>query len=158
MNCIVAFDLAQTGFQHWGVFALLGGAFVLTVLSLVLRDRIFPWKRTRYQAAAPAIGLIILVFVTFAFSHTYFRYLKLSHLEAAGQLETIDGVVTNFSPATRSKRDESFTVGAKTFRYAAASVMAGFHQPSNEGGPVRSAQHVRIAYAGPDIVKLEICS
>jgi hypothetical protein len=158
MSCVVAFDLAQTGYQEWGVLVGFAGAFLLSLLWIAFRHQVRRWSWRPYPGFMPFFAAILVLVVGVSFSHSYIEYDRLRQLETAGKLDSVEGLVTNFTPATRGRHIESFAVGPTTFQYASAEMMPGFHQPANEGGPIRAGQHVRIAYSGPHIVKLEICT
>lgn len=49
-----------------------------------------------------------------------------------------------------------FTVKAQRFCYSDYEVTPGFHNAASHGGPIRAGIHVRIAYLGPAILRLQI--
>ena len=75
-----------------------------------------------------------------------------------GQYSLVEGIVTDFHPMPfEGHDDECFTVEAQRFCYSDYDeATSGFHNAASHGGPIRSGIHVRIAYLGPTILRLQI--
>jgi hypothetical protein len=74
-----------------------------------------------------------------------------------GQYAIVEGTVEDFHPMPYEGHDEEcFTVGSQRFCYSDYIVTPGFHNAASHGGPIRSGIHVRVAYLGGTILRLEI--
>jgi hypothetical protein len=74
-----------------------------------------------------------------------------------GHYSLVEGTVTSFHPMPYEGHDaECFTVEARRFCYSDYEVTPGFHNAASHGGPIRAGVHVRIAYLGPVILRLQI--
>ncbi len=75
-----------------------------------------------------------------------------------GAYQVVEGTITDFHPQLRDQRTyESFTVSGITFRYSTYEMTVAFHDTAGFGGPIHAGMHVRIAYLGNRILKLEEC-
>ena len=75
----------------------------------------------------------------------------------AGQYSIVEGTVTEFHPMPYEGHDEEcFTVKTQRFCYSDYDVTPGFHNAASHGGPIRDGIHVRIAYQGRSILRLQI--
>jgi hypothetical protein len=74
-----------------------------------------------------------------------------------GQYSIVEGTVIDFHSMPYEGHDnECFTVEARRFCYSDYAVTSGFHNAASHGGPIRSGIHVRVAYLGPTILRLQI--
>jgi hypothetical protein len=74
-----------------------------------------------------------------------------------GQYSLVEGTVADFHPMPYEGHDEEcFTVEARRFCYSDYVVTPGFHNTVSHGGPIRAGIHVRIAYVGATILRLQI--
>lgn len=75
-----------------------------------------------------------------------------------GDYQVVEGLVTDFHQQRRGQRTyEEFTVSGHAFRYSALETTLAFHDSAAANGPIHEGMHVRIAYVGDRIVKLEEC-
>jgi hypothetical protein len=75
----------------------------------------------------------------------------------AGQYSSLEGTVTEFHAMPyEGHDDECFTVKSQRFCYSDYEVTPGFHNAALHGGPIRAGIHVRIAYLGSTILRLQI--
>ena len=73
-----------------------------------------------------------------------------------GQYAIVEGTVEDFHPMPYEGHDEEcFTVGSQRFCYSDYIVTPGFRNAASHGGPIRSGIHVRVAYLGGNILRLE---
>src|SRR5690349_20985760 len=73
-----------------------------------------------------------------------------------GRYSLVEGTVTDFHPMPYEGHDnECFTVQVQRFCYSEYIVSQGFHNAASHGGPIRPGIHVRIAYVGPTILRLQ---
>jgi hypothetical protein len=74
-----------------------------------------------------------------------------------GQYAVVEGAVMDFHPMPyEGHEDECFTVKTQRFCYSDYEVTSGFHNAASRGGPIRAGIHVRIAYLGGTILRLEV--
>jgi hypothetical protein len=77
-------------------------------------------------------------------------------------MRLLRGVIKNFLPANNNGNHfESFSINGVIFRYSGHVIVDGFHQTSENNGPInKNGQQVRIGYTTKDnenlILKLEI--
>jgi len=75
----------------------------------------------------------------------------------AGQYSIVEGTVTDFHPMPYEGHDEEcFSVEARRFCYSDYELTPGFHNAASHSGPIRAGIHVRIAYLGNTILRLQI--
>ena len=84
------------------------------------------------------------------------------HREASGWLErrdveTVEGAVANFAPATSDRKGlETFSIGGRVFRIEdGQSKVPGLNRSSVRGGPIRSGATVRLSLHGASILRVE---
>jgi hypothetical protein len=158
---VTVFNAAEAGYRNWW-FPAFGLIFI--VLGIFLPKLIKAGLISQKRAVQPWFRSLLLVFSTFwtamAFAITYQDYLASREILLSGHTEYVEGSVQNF--IEMPFKSESFTVNEVPFRYSDNIVTAGFNHTSSYGGPVRSAQYVRIwfrrqkAVSGNEILKLQI--
>jgi hypothetical protein len=87
------------------------------------------------------------------FGITYNEYRAAATALKEGQYSIAEGPVANF---VSGPKQESFTVGNRSFSYSDSIVTAGFRQTASHGGPIHEGLYVRLTYVGNLIVRLEI--
>jgi hypothetical protein len=137
-------------------FALIGLAPLVVGLVLILGKWRWHWRQPGWLFAgfSCAFGIMWMflasgqVLVEGRDAFTAFRN---------GQYSVVEGTVEDFHPMPyEGHDDECFTVGSKRFCYSDYEVTPGFHNAASHGGPIRAGIHVRIAYLGGTILRLEI--
>ena len=70
----------------------------------------------------------------------------------------VEGVVTHFHPMAYDGHgdEECFSVQSKRFCYSDYLATGGFHNTASHGGPIRAGIHVRLAYIGSMILRVNI--
>lgn len=138
-------------------FALLGLVPLIIGAVLIVGKWRFDWRRPNWLFAvfSCAFGIIWIFFVGGQIltkgsdAFTAFR---------TGQYSIVEGIVTDFHPMPYEGHDnECFTVETQRFCYSGYDeVTSGFHNAASHGGPIRPGIHVRVAYLGPTILRLQI--
>jgi hypothetical protein len=138
-------------------FALLGLVPLIIGAVLIIGKWRLHWHRPSWLFAAFsfAFGIIWIFFVgrqILSESSDPFTAFR------TGQYAIVEGRVTDFHPMPyEGHDDECFTVEAQRFCYTDYDeVTSGFHNAASHGGPIRPGIHVRIAYLGPTILRLQI--
>src|ERR1700722_1407992 len=138
-------------------FALLGLVPLIIGAILIIGKWRFHWRRPSWLSAAfpGAFGIIWIIFVggqILTSSDDPFTAFQ------TGQYSIVEGRVTDFHPMPfEGHDDECFTVETQRFCYSDYdAVTSGFHNAASHGGPIRPGIHVRIAYLGPTILRLQI--
>jgi hypothetical protein len=137
-------------------FALLGLVPLIIGAILIVGKWRFHWHRPNWLFAVFSCGLGIVwiflvsgpILIEGSDTFTAFR---------TGQYSLVEGTVTDLHPMPYEGHDEEcFTVETKRFCYSDYVVTPGFHNAASHGGPIRVGVHVRIAYLGPTILRLQI--
>src|SRR5262245_10554228 len=158
MQYRVVFDLAQVGYKSWS-FPALGLIFIAIAGLLLILQRGGVIKGTSpLSTASPYfMGLFALLWTVVTFGWTYGEYRSLQRALSSGQVQVIEGEVTNFVPMPyQGHAMERFDVGAYHFEYSDYVVTAGFNHTSSHGGPIRAGLRVRVTFVGDTIVRLEV--
>jgi hypothetical protein len=138
-------------FPYLGVVPLIGAAIIV---AGKLR---LGWKKPAW----PSIPLLCLTGIVASTLSVFLSRQGSKALSAfeAGRYATVEGVVTDFHPMPYAGHgDECFSVNAQRFCYSDYNLAPGFRNTASHGGPIRGGVHVRIAYMGPTILRLEIAS
>jgi hypothetical protein len=166
MNPRVIFDVSHVGYQS-GYFPAFGLIFLAIGLVLISVNR------SRAKAGLPPISsrsgrpakwfpYFILIFssvwISLAFSLTYFPYRDLRSAHERGDCRIVQGQILNFRPGgeERGQTEESFDVAGVHFAYSPYTANAGFNQSVVKGGPLKPGAQVRIHEFGGQIARLEI--
>jgi len=162
MEFETAFDLARSGYKYgWfpaaALLPLLAGAVMAFAPRLAprLMGSHVKGRLVRF------FGMIFFVFAAcwaaLAFMNTWNDYRHHRDVLASGEYRTVEGVVENFRPlAAHGRGIESFEVKGVRFQYSPLALSPGFNRAAAEGGPIANGVHVRIAYFGLAILRLEI--
>ena len=88
---------------------------------------------------------------------TYLEHSSVTSNLDSGNYSVIEGTVTDFVPMPYAGHfDESFTVKGQRFSYSDYVSTSGFNNTTSHGGPIHEGLHVRIAYFGGLILRLEV--
>ena len=120
---------------------------------LLIGKLLFPWQRMSwfYPIGVCLFGLVWIYLTPNDVDSK--AWLAFENLEYS----RVEGVVTNFHPMPyEGHDDECFSVQLKRFCYSDYGVTPGFHHTASHGGPIRPGVHVRIAYIGSTILRLEM--
>ncbi|HEV8267036.1 MAG TPA: DUF4131 domain-containing protein [Thermoanaerobaculia bacterium] len=131
-----------------GIAGAVIGALLLAVV----------WQR---REKAPKIFLLLFVACWSGFSAYNAVAITRAHRDAArrlsrGEVQTVEGVVTDLVPPPPDGMVETFRVGDHVFQVNDRSTKApGLSRVSTHGGPMRNGARVKIAYRGESILKVE---
>lgn len=137
-------------------FALLGLVPLIVGAIVIVGKWRFHWRRPNWLFAvfSCAFGIIWIFLVSGPIlaegsdAFTAFR---------TGQYSRVEGTIRDFHPMPyEGHEDECFTVETQRFCYSDYAVTPGFHNAASHGGPIRAGLHVRIAYLGPVILRLQV--
>ena len=159
---MVVYDLGTAGFDIWpfpGAALILAGIGVFAVC--------FPRRAMEFtnMTGRPksfwGFWILWVVFMVpmavLMFTGSYNEHKRLKDAYLAGQYQVVEGPVENLAaPPPDGGSRESFSVGGASFTYSDNEDEPGFKRTRFEGGPIREGDHVRIAYIGPRIVRLEV--
>jgi hypothetical protein len=160
MQYQVVFDAAKVGYKSWP-FPAFGLIFVVVGALLVATRKHLPGRWKNHPRASSAFAYFFFGFAVLwtlvAFVGTYRDYSSLVSAKNAGDVQIVEGRVTNFRPMPVTGHSmEKFTVGTNSFEYSDYVVTAGFNNTSSHGGPIREGLPVRITFVGNTIIKLEV--
>lgn len=162
MEFETVFDLAEAGYKNWwfpaaALLPLLAGAVMAFAPKLTprLMGAHVRGRLVRF------FGMIFFVFAAawtaLAFMNTWNDYRHHRDVLARGEHRTVEGVVENFRPlAAHGYGAESFEVKGVRFQYAPSALSPGYNRAAADGGAIANGVHVRIAYVGLAILRLEI--
>jgi hypothetical protein len=155
MTFQTVFDAAQNGYAAWWV-----PAFGLLMVLAAVGFTGWPFSRwVQRNRAIDRFGVGLAVFCTISiFASTFSDYRAAVSKLREGKFDVVEGVVTDFAELPKGSRQktETFVVGGRRFTYRGDDTTAGFNQMVSQGGPIHEGLYVRIAYSGPDILRLEI--
>ena len=145
------FDISHKGFewQAYGIFLLvIGTAAFLT------------WRAKKSKSRLWKSGMILLSFGFVLLLGSLFesvtRYLRLHQAYQKDEYSSVEGVIQDFQPIpAEGHQEECFSVKTQRFCYSNVNT-PGFNNTVSRGGPIKAGLHVRIAYIGNDILRLEI--
>jgi hypothetical protein len=155
MTFQTAFDIAHEGYGAWWfpaiglVLVLVSGLFVLNPTLAILLGI---WGRPKKLFSWVFLGFSVL-WTVMTFGITYREYRAAATALKEGRYLVAEGLVENF---VSGPKQESFTVGNRSFSYADSVVTAGFRHTASHGGPVHEGLYVRVTYVGNLILRLEI--
>ncbi|HEX4269871.1 MAG TPA: hypothetical protein VHZ32_00725 [Rhizomicrobium sp.] len=153
------FDIAQNGHAGWGraLDGLVPIAFGALMLIVDLRTRKTAPSDSRWKVALGAICVGILFSLWTLWTSHVGQQSAASYLQE-GRYQTVEGVVQDFEAGgSPGKYFENFSVAAHQFGYYGSDMSGyGFHLLARQGGPIKDGLHVRIAYSGRSILRLEI--
>jgi hypothetical protein len=148
-----AFEISKKGFgwEPYGIFLLL-----ISLAALIT------WLARRKQSPRWKGGLLLVAlgFALFLASlfDSFSRYLRLQRAYERNDYSLVEGTVEDFRPIPPAgHQEECFTVKSQRFCYSDAGTPA-FNKIVSRGSPIKAGLHVRIAYIGNDILRLEIAS
>jgi hypothetical protein len=148
------FDVTREGYGDWwfpaiGIVAILvSGLFVLNPTLAILVGVWFGQK----LFSRVALGFSVF-WTVMTFGITYNEYRAATTALKEGRYSIAEGPVTNF---VSGPKQESFTVGIRSFSYSDGVVTAGFRHTASSGGPIHEGLYVRVTYVGNLILRLEI--
>lgn len=159
-GCTIYFDLVDQGFPYWHFLAL---GVALSAFGFILYASFSVFlERSRFASLYRGGALVFAVgwlgLTTFQTSRAFVHYRELVKAIQNGAVQTVQGRVTNFQPASElGRRIESFRVADKQFSYSPNDVEPGFNRTQDEGSPIRDGTEVEISYVNGVIVKLGMC-
>ncbi|MGO9485058.1 MAG: hypothetical protein ACLPX9_10815 [Rhodomicrobium sp.] len=104
-----------------------------------------------------AVALLVLIGSAISAVWLTYEYVRMKYMIVHGHYNVVEGIVENFRPMPFSGHSvESFDVNGVHFSYSDYKFSQGFNNTSSHGGPIRQGLHVKIAYMGNTIIKLEI--
>lgn len=158
MTYRTVFDVLQNGYTGWQdalafLLPVVIGAFIL---ADGLRARKAVPSDPKWKMGLGAI-LISLLFTGSVLWSSYRDYRSLAARLRDRRFHTVEGEVENYGAGgSQGKYFESFSVAGHDFSYYGSSMSGyGFHQLARDGGPIRNGLHVRIAYSGSVILRLQ---
>jgi hypothetical protein len=151
----VVFDIGHRGPQYW--WLLIIPVVMVTAGITMLRAKPFQGSRAFLIVFTGVAGAVALAVATSMVR----EYSMLRTALAQGHYRTVEGLVTDFVPASGGDHHaEHFIVVTPTARvpysYSWATVTQGFNESQNHGGPMHEGLRVRIADVNGEIARLEI--
>jgi hypothetical protein len=154
MTFQTVFDVAHEGYGAWWfpaiglVLVLVGGLLVLNPTLAIL---VGIWGRQKLFSRV-FLGFSVL-WTVMTFGITYNEYRAATTALKEGRYSIAEGPVANF---VSGPKQESFTVGNRSFSYSDDIVTTGFRHTASHGGPIHEGLYVRVMYVGNLILRLEI--
>jgi hypothetical protein len=115
--------------------------------------------RIRFRKTRPPWGVVVLIgavglYTISVAGEVVLEYLQGIRRQESGAYSILEGPVKNFRAGPDSA--ECFSVQLRTFCYSNKTLKAGFNRVVSSGAPMRDGIHVRIAYVGSLILRMEI--
>jgi glucan phosphoethanolaminetransferase (alkaline phosphatase superfamily) len=156
----VVYDITQQQYAWWFLFVFI--AFLAISIYIWRRRGAIPGPSWWQSFARPFLAIVLFLVggsLICALVVTLSSYMSTQQAYNNGNYKVVAGAVENLK---YEHNTESFTVSDITFAYTNASLGPGFHQTSEQGGPIdKNGLQVRVTYAfvgsnEPTILKLEI--
>jgi len=162
MTYITVFDAARDGHVSWW-FPVFWLAYVIGAVVVARSEAAGRGALTRLLGRSPSLrtwiglGFVALVLSSILTGDYVDMYRAASALRA-GRYSLVAGPVTGFDSYYGGvfEKGETFVVAGKRFTVSPYDGLAGFHQMSSQGSPIRNGLNVRIAYSGSKILRLEV--
>ena len=155
MHIEVIYDIRQAG-SRYGFLPMFLGA--LTVYAAVEWYRGRRWTlpsgvaQPGYSPRTFCLFFAALTLLTYVL--TWGSYYSLTRALRNGTATTLEGVVSNFHPASDMKDHESFVLNGNAFSYSKYALKQGFNTLGLEGSPIADGSYVRLAYRDDSILEL----
>jgi len=147
----------QISSGSYGVpFALSGLIFFVIGAILAAAKWRFRWRRLHWLFIAFSCAFGIL-WMFLASAPVLTEGVDAFNAFQTGHYALVEGEVTDFHPMPyQGHQDECFSVQDERFCYSDYEATPGFRNSASHGGPIRAGIHVRIAYLGGTILRLQI--
>jgi hypothetical protein len=150
MTYHLLFDVSTAGYRAWW-WPALGLLFVFIGCGAVL------FRKRMGGGLFPFVFLASSVLWTVGVLRaTLLDYQRLRDDLISGRCRLVEGSVSHFAAPGAGASAESFDVGSQHFSYSDYRTVAGFHQTSASGGPIRAGLQVKIRFCRGQIARLEI--
>lgn len=162
MTYVTEFDAARDGHVSWWLPAfwlayVIGAAVV--VRAEVAGNSAFARLLGRPPSVRAWVGLgFFSLVLSSILTGDYVNMYNASSALREGRYRVVAGPVTGFDRYYGGvfEKGETFVVAGKRFTVSPYDGLAGFHQMSSQGSPIRDGLNVRIAYSGSKILRLEV--
>lgn len=148
------FEIGQKG-PRWNSYVPLVLMISVAVLLIWLakRTKSFQWR------TGIIVGGVVSALFFMSFVIGVFKSVRLQRAYQRDEYSVIEGTVEDFQPMPpEGHQEECFSVKAKRFCYSDFRGTPAFNNTTSHGGPIKKGLHVRIAYIGNDILRLQIAS
>ena len=155
MEYQTVFTVAQKSAPWWVSVVVPATFTICTALAIIA------FVKLKTRRLAIVIGYLVVVFMALTLSPAGVAdmYARARQAYARGEYETVEGPVSNFHPMPYSGHEnEMFSVNGVRFSYSDYVVSPCFNNTASHGGPIHQGLHVRIAYSGDCILKLEVAT
>ena len=107
-----------------------------------------------YSPKSFCLFFAALTFLTYVL--TWGSYYSLTRALRNRTATTLEGVVSNFHPASNIKSQESFVINGREFSYSQVALKQGFNTLRLQDSPIADGSYVRVTYRDDSILELEI--
>jgi len=160
MNFETIFDVTNAGYRTWH-FAVVGFVGIFCGI-LAIKPTLWPKRLPALTISSPnrVFSYFVLIFSMFwtilAFSISYSHHISAVAAMSSGQVQIVEGRISNFIAETNKNKQESFQVNGIHFRYSRSLVTEGYRGTAAQGDVLKNGLNVRIAYWDGLILRLEI--
>ena len=146
----------------WMFVAITSGMLVLFLLGLPLiqrsiRDQVPDTSRREMWLLTAILGGFLLFLAIFPLKMAFFDYPSTIADYRAHHYRVVDGCLTGFDAGEHAGHSpDSIRIGGRTFSYADAVLVIGFHQTEAEDGPIHADSWVRLFLVGNSIVRVDV--
>jgi hypothetical protein len=147
------FVVLQVSPPSWLSLVVPTAITIFTVLATVA------FVRYKTRRVAVVVAYVVTLFMAMVLSPAGVpnMYARAKDTYVKGDYSIAEGTVSNFHPMPYSgHQNETFSVNGVEFSYSDYVMVPCFNNTTSHGGPIRDGLHVRIAYSGNCVLKLEV--
>lgn len=103
----------------------------------------------KHRKATVGLGVITLLFSSFAAVVSYLEFQEIVEIIESDQIQVVEGKVSNYKPLDLEDHSsvESFTINEIGFSYSDYHQLAGYHHACSLGGIIcKNDQQVKLTY------------
>ena len=157
MHFEAIYDMEQAGCRYGFIPIFLGALSAYAAIEWYRGKRwTGPGGVTQPGYSPISFFLFFAVLTLLTYALTWGSYHSMTRALRNGTATTLEGVVSNFHPASNMKSQESFVLSGHEFSYSHYALKQGFNTLKLQGNPIADGSYVRVVYHDDSILELEI--